>query len=167
MPSCAIRTAVRPQDAAAGREPLSSGGASDRGFAVDGWLIPRGAERSSPRRGAVSALRDSHLAICRRRQPAQIAGKVYDGADCFAESLRVFTEMGTAGERARTPRAWARYEMERGDREHSERMWQEARDVFERLGMDLEILRMSFPVTDLSRQFPGFLEGANESDSVR
>lgn len=71
------------------------------------------------------------------------AGKdVYDAAACFAGSLRIFTEMGAEGERARTLRAWARYEIEKGDREHGETMWQEAQEIFERLGMAPEVERM-------------------------
>jgi tetratricopeptide (TPR) repeat protein len=75
-------------------------------------------------------------------QPIAINGKVYDAAACFAESLRVFTEMGAEGQRARTLRSWARYEMGRGDKEQGEGMWQEARGIFEQLGMTLEVERM-------------------------
>jgi predicted ATPase/class 3 adenylate cyclase len=60
-----------------------------------------------------------------------------DAAACFARSLEIFTETGMEGEQARTLRAWARYEMERGDRDRGERMWQEAREVFARLGIEL------------------------------
>jgi class 3 adenylate cyclase/tetratricopeptide (TPR) repeat protein len=67
---------------------------------------------------------------------------VYDAAACFAESLRICTETGMEGERARTLRAWATYELERGDHVHGMAMWQEARDLFAKLGVDLEVERM-------------------------
>jgi tetratricopeptide (TPR) repeat protein len=71
-----------------------------------------------------------------------VDGETYNAADCFTESLRIFAEMGAAGERARTLRAWARYELKWGDRERGEEKWQKAREIFERLGMDLEVERM-------------------------
>ena len=61
---------------------------------------------------------------------------------CFAESLRICTEIGMEGERARTLRAWGKYELEWGDRERGAPMWQEARDLFAQLGADLEVERM-------------------------
>ena len=68
---------------------------------------------------------------------------VYDAAACFAESIRICTETGMEGERARTLRAWATYELERGDRLRGETMWQEAQQVFAQLGADLEVERMA------------------------
>ena len=58
-----------------------------------------------------------------------------DIADCFARSLEVFTETGMEGERARTLRAWARYEMEHGDSERGAEMLEEARRIRGRLGV--------------------------------
>jgi tetratricopeptide (TPR) repeat protein len=62
--------------------------------------------------------------------------------DCFSESLLIYEETGMEGERARTIREWARYEIKRGDRQAGERMWLEARDIFDRLGMGMEVERM-------------------------
>lgn len=56
-------------------------------------------------------------------------------AECFAESLRVYQESGMIAERAKTLKAWAEYELQQGDRAKGEAMWQEARELFERLGM--------------------------------
>ncbi len=75
--------------------------------------------------------------------PIVIGEERYDAAACFAEALRVFTAMGAAGERARTLRTWAKHELAHGDREHGLTMWQEAREIFERLGMSLEVERMA------------------------
>jgi hypothetical protein len=66
-----------------------------------------------------------------------------DPAACFAESLRIFTAMGAEGERARTLRAWGKYELARGDPACGAAMWQQARSIFGRLEMDLEINRMN------------------------
>jgi DNA-binding SARP family transcriptional activator/tetratricopeptide (TPR) repeat protein len=83
-------------------------------------------------------------------EPTAIAGRVIgqdhllsDAAACFAQSLRMFEELGAEGERARTLRAWATYELERNDRAGGEAMWQQAREIFERLGMTLEVERMT------------------------
>ncbi len=67
---------------------------------------------------------------------------VYDAAACFAESIRICTETGMEGERARALRAWATHELARGDRSQGEAMWQEARQIFAQLGADLEVERM-------------------------
>jgi class 3 adenylate cyclase/tetratricopeptide (TPR) repeat protein len=76
-------------------------------------------------------------------EPVTIGDNAYDAAACFAESLRVFTEMGAEGEWARTLREWARYEMEKRDRARGKAMWREARETFARLGMELEVERMN------------------------
>lgn len=67
----------------------------------------------------------------------------YTATDCFTESIRVLTEAGIEGERAQTLRAWAKYELARGDRERGVAMWNEARDHFIRLGAQAEADRMA------------------------
>ncbi|HSL46663.1 MAG TPA: adenylate/guanylate cyclase domain-containing protein [Anaerolineales bacterium] len=70
----------------------------------------------------------------------------FSAEDCFRKSLEIFAESEIEGERARTLREWARYEFATGNREHAEQMWQEAREIFSRLGADMEVERMeSFP----------------------
>jgi predicted ATPase len=64
-------------------------------------------------------------------------------AGCFAESLKSFTAMGAEAERARTLRAWSRHELTRGDRAQGVAMREEARSIFRRLEMELEINRMT------------------------
>ncbi|HEU5104076.1 MAG TPA: tetratricopeptide repeat protein, partial [Roseiflexaceae bacterium] len=61
---------------------------------------------------------------------------------CFEESVRIFAEAGLQGERARTLRDWARYEIERGNRSGGELLWREVRAVFMRLGMDGDVRAM-------------------------
>ena len=46
-------------------------------------------------------------------------------------------------EQARTLRAWASYEQERGDSARARALWEEAREIFTRLGMELEAERMA------------------------
>lgn len=61
---------------------------------------------------------------------------------CFAESIRIFTETGVMVERARTLRDWARYALAQGDNAAGQHMWTEARDMFVRLRLPLELARM-------------------------
>jgi tetratricopeptide (TPR) repeat protein len=75
-------------------------------------------------------------------EPVVIGDHAYDAAACFTESLQVFTEMGAKGERARTLREWAGHEIEKGDSEKGAALWQKAREIFDRLGMELELHRM-------------------------
>jgi len=68
--------------------------------------------------------------------PVAIGEGILDAAGCFARSLAVFAEAGMEGERARTLRAWAEYEIGCGDRERGDKMLQEAQEIFERLGSE-------------------------------
>ena len=70
----------------------------------------------------------------------------YDARTCFAKSEKIFAEAEIHGERARTLREWARYELKTGNQERAMQMWQEARDIYARLGADREVQRMErFP----------------------
>jgi len=69
----------------------------------------------------------------------------YDSRACFAKSEKIFAEAEINGERARTLREWARYEFGMNNRDQATKMWQEARDIFARLGADLEARRMDNP----------------------
>lgn len=82
------------------------------------------------------------MILARAARSITIGGRELDAAACFGESVRSFADMGAEGERARTLQAWARYEMERGDSARGEEMWREARNIFVRLGMELEVGRM-------------------------
>jgi class 3 adenylate cyclase/tetratricopeptide (TPR) repeat protein len=83
------------------------------------------------------------MVLARASEPITIGGKTWDAEVCFTESIWNFIEMGAEGERARTLWAWARYEMEQGDPMQGEAMWREARSLFERLGMMLEVEKMT------------------------
>jgi len=61
-------------------------------------------------------------------------------AECFAESLKVYQESGMIAEHAKTLKVWADYELQQGDQAKGEAMWQEARAIFERLGLSSLLL---------------------------
>ena len=66
----------------------------------------------------------------------------YNAEACFSKSIQIFTDAEIDSERARTLREWARYEIQRGDREKGEKMWREARAIFASLGAQMEVERM-------------------------
>jgi predicted ATPase/class 3 adenylate cyclase len=74
--------------------------------------------------------------------PVIVDGKECSTHACYAASLQIFVEMGMASEQARTARDLASYELEQGDRREGIRLWQEARDLFARLGLRMEVERM-------------------------
>ncbi len=90
-----------------------------------------------------SAWRALGLVASRAGAPVNVSEEAYDAARCFAESLRVYTEMGAEAEGARTLRDWAHHELQGGDAERGAALWEEARAVFTRLGMGRELERMS------------------------
>jgi len=67
----------------------------------------------------------------------------HDTEACFSKSLQILTDAEIDSERARTLREWARYELKRGNKETGEKMWQEARDIFAKLGAQMEVERMN------------------------
>jgi class 3 adenylate cyclase/tetratricopeptide (TPR) repeat protein len=69
-----------------------------------------------------------------------------DAGICFAESERIFRELGREDELARTLRSWARHELRLGNQELAEAKWKEARELFENVGATHELNRMAeFP----------------------
>ncbi len=66
----------------------------------------------------------------------------YQPVDCFKNSLQIFTELGIKRERAFTLREWAKYELNKGQKDVAQQYWQEARDIFKNLGLDKELERM-------------------------
>jgi tetratricopeptide (TPR) repeat protein len=61
---------------------------------------------------------------------------------CYAESVQIFSEIGAESERARALKAWALYEISNGSKGEGRLKWQEALEIFQRLGMHLETERM-------------------------
>jgi tetratricopeptide (TPR) repeat protein len=66
----------------------------------------------------------------------------YNAQDCFAKSEKIFAELEINGERARTLREWARYLFKTGDQERAAAKWQAAREIFAKLGAEMEVQRM-------------------------
>jgi class 3 adenylate cyclase/tetratricopeptide (TPR) repeat protein len=67
----------------------------------------------------------------------------YDAETCFSRSRKILAEAELDLEHARTLREWARYELQRGNREAGEKMWEEGRAIFFNLGAHLEVERMN------------------------
>jgi tetratricopeptide (TPR) repeat protein len=67
----------------------------------------------------------------------------YDARTSFAKSEKIFAEAGINGERARTLREWARYEFKNGDKKQGKTLWKKSRDIYVKLGAQLEVDRMS------------------------
>jgi len=70
---------------------------------------------------------------------------IYDANTCFSKSEKIFAEAEIEMERARTLREWAKYQFKTGNPEQAERMWQDSREIFARLGAEKEVQRMANP----------------------
>lgn len=82
-----------------------------------------------------------HIAV--RLGAVEIDGERYAAAQCFAESLAIWDEIGSGvgWERARTLRDWSVLLAREGDTERAEELRREATEIFTRLGMVQEIDR--------------------------
>ena len=89
-----------------------------------------------------NAWRTLGLVASRSGSPLLVNGRSCTAPECFAESLRVYTEMGAEAERARTLRDWARHERAAGHAERAAAMWRESRETFTRLNMARELEQM-------------------------
>jgi predicted ATPase/class 3 adenylate cyclase len=69
----------------------------------------------------------------------------HDPVECFTRALKIFETMGSSAERARTLRVWAECEQARGHAVVRDKLWREARDIFQQLDMPLEVERMDGP----------------------
>lgn len=78
-------------------------------------------------------------------EAGHLPSDVPDPAACYAESLNAFAACHMESARAYVLRDWARYELARGERARGAEMWREARALFERLAMPLEVQRMDGP----------------------
>jgi predicted ATPase len=67
----------------------------------------------------------------------------YEASACFEKSEKIFAEAEIHGERARSLREWAIYEFGRGHQERGIQLWEEARAIFEKLGAQKWVERMS------------------------
>jgi class 3 adenylate cyclase/predicted ATPase len=66
----------------------------------------------------------------------------YDSDTCFSKSEKILAEAGLDVDRARTLREWAKHKFRLNDRERGLELWKEAREIFTRLGAQLEVDRM-------------------------
>jgi tetratricopeptide (TPR) repeat protein len=77
-----------------------------------------------------------------RDDPVRIGDEDLDARDCFKRSLEIIEEIQAESEKARTLRSWGRYEMIAGDPKQGRAMWDEAREIFHRLGVTTEVEAM-------------------------
>jgi hypothetical protein len=70
----------------------------------------------------------------------------FPAEECFRKSVEIFAETEIEGERARTLREWARYEFKTGNKQRAAKMWQDARDIFAKIGAEMEVQRMNRPL---------------------
>jgi tetratricopeptide (TPR) repeat protein len=116
-------------------------GHGDKALHAARQALAVGQQRAQPEYIA-AAWRVLGLIAAESPQPIVIGETAYDAPACLAESLRLFSDLRLEAERARTLRRWAVYALKQGDRSRGQAMWQEARETFARLGLDLEVERM-------------------------
>ena len=87
------------------------------------------------------ALRALGLVASRLGRPVQIGERTLDAPALFAESLSLFTRIPMEAQRARTLRDWARHELTLGDSRRGRDLLQQARQIFTKLNMPLELER--------------------------
>jgi serine/threonine protein kinase/tetratricopeptide (TPR) repeat protein len=80
------------------------------------------------------------LVAARTPEGLVINDETHDPRSCFAESLRIWTQVDAQAERARTLQAWANYERECGDETRYRELSSEAQEIFSRLKMEIEIV---------------------------
>ena len=66
----------------------------------------------------------------------------YTTEACFERSVSALTEAGLDGERARTLREWASYNLKIENKYKGKTLWKEAREIFAKLGAQKEVERM-------------------------
>jgi hypothetical protein len=81
----------------------------------------------------VSSQKGKDLHLDQKTMPARV---------CFQESARIYREAGADGEQAYTLKAWGVHELKSGDKKEGEKLWAQAREIFQRLGMKAELARM-------------------------
>jgi class 3 adenylate cyclase/tetratricopeptide (TPR) repeat protein len=68
--------------------------------------------------------------------------RILEAESCFAESERIFREIEREEERARTLREWAKHKLAKGEHEQGKLIWEQAKEIFSRLGVHLEVEQM-------------------------
>jgi predicted ATPase/class 3 adenylate cyclase len=73
---------------------------------------------------------------------ADIQQTIWHAEDCFQESNSIFTEIAREEERARTLKEWAKLKIDNGDYHQGMHLWQQAREIFAKIGAQFEVERM-------------------------
>lgn len=82
------------------------------------------------------------MITAREGTTVSIVDKDYTSTECFEESLRIAEDNGLDPQKAATLRAWALAIMD-DDEAEAQKKWQEARDIYDKLGAYLEVERMA------------------------
>ena len=79
-------------------------------------------------------------------KPVEIQGVSYTSRNCFETSAQILADIGIEVEQAHTMRDWGMFEILYGDFNKGQEMWEEARRIFQKLGIENEVARMeSYP----------------------
>ncbi len=85
------------------------------------------------------------LVASRLGRPVEVGGRTLDAPALFAESLSLFTRIPMEAQRARTLRDWGRHELAHGNPARGRDLLHQARQIFTRLNMPLELARTDLP----------------------
>jgi hypothetical protein len=77
--------------------------------------------------------------------PLRLDDTTYAAPACFAESLRIYAEVGMEAEQARTLSAWAAFAAAQGDSAQAAALTAQARAIFARLGLAAELAHLDAP----------------------
>jgi len=72
----------------------------------------------------------------------EVVGEHKSAVECFDKSAEIFREVGADDELAHTLRPWAEHELSKGDKKKGKKLWDEAKEIFQRLEMPAEVERM-------------------------
>ncbi|MCI0708874.1 MAG: hypothetical protein L0154_01815, partial [Chloroflexi bacterium] len=70
----------------------------------------------------------------------------------YDESARILSEANIMNEHARTLREWALFEFEKGEGDTALEKWQQARQIYEKIGADKEVAQMPVTPPQLKRE---------------
>ena len=78
----------------------------------------------------------------RKGAEVDVVGEPNSAEQCFSKSAEIFRAVGADNELAHSLRPWAEHELNQGDKKFGEKLWQEAKEIFQRLDMPAEVERM-------------------------
>ena len=100
------------------------------------------AEKSGAREFLGAAWRVLGKVASQMANEITVIEKTYQAPTCFKKSVKIFGKAGVDRERAHTLKAWAEHELDSGEKKKGDKMWNEAKEIFQRLDMAAEVKRM-------------------------